>query len=304
MGKNGSVFFKSKKRWDTVSAYLFLAPAILGFTIFIAIPVVSTFVLSFFEYNIIRPAEFVGLDNIKGFFDDPETVTIFKNTFKFLFIFTPMHCILGLLLAFAVYKVKFTRAKNIFRGIIYFPAMVTTSSVAIAFVYMFATDSGFINYYLRQMGFENIRWLTDANVVYFTLAIFSFWKFIGTTFLYYFIGLNNVPETYYEAALIDGANTRQIFTKVTIPLITPTIFFVIITNIIGVFQIFDEPFIITNGGPGVSTRTVALHIYRTAFLESRFGYASIFATALFILIMIVTVFQFMGQKKWVTYDYE
>lgn len=304
MSKNSSIFFQSKKKWDTISAYLFLAPALLGFIIFIAIPVFSTFVLSFFEYTIIRPAEFVGLDNIKDLLDDPETITIFKNTFKFLFIFTPMHCILGLLVAFAIYKVKFHPAKNLFRGIIYFPAMVTTSSVAIAFVYMFATDAGFINYYLRQFGFDSIRWLTDAKIVYFTLALFSFWKFIGNTFLYYFIGLNNVPETYYEAALIDGASTRQIFTKITIPLITPTIFFVIIINIIGVFQIFDEPFIITNGGPGISTRTVALHIYRTAFLESRFGYASIFATALFILIMLVTVFQFIGQKKWVIYDYE
>ncbi len=294
----------NKKHKETLDAYLFLLPAIIGFLTFIIVPVILTLFYTFFEYNLIQPLEFVGLDNFRKFFEDDNTVTVFKNTFKFLFILSPMHCILGLILAYAVYKVKHDRMKNIFRGIVYFPAMVTTASVAIAFTFMFSTDTGFINYFLRQLGFENVRWLTDENTVYVTLAIFSFWKFIGNTFLYYFIGLNNIPESYYESATIDGANTFHVFTKITIPLVSPTIFFVLITNIIGVFQIFEEPYLITDGGPGVSTRTVAFHIYRLAFQENNLGYAAVFSSALFIIIMIVTVLQFIGQKKWVTYDYE
>ena len=107
-----------------------------------------------------------------------------------------------------------------------------------------------------------VPWLTDKVMVYVTIAVFSFWKFIGTTFLYYFIGLQNIPDGYYEAAKIDGANTFQIFRKITLPLLSPTMFFVIVTNIIGVFQIFEEPFIITNGGPGTATKTVSFTYMR------------------------------------------
>jgi multiple sugar transport system permease protein len=126
---------------------------------------------------------------------------------------------------------------------------------------MFGTDTGLINYFIRKMGFNGVPWLTKATVVYATIEIFSFWKFIGTTFLYYYIGLQNVPDTYYEAAKIDGANSTQTFFKITLPLLSPTIFFVVITNIIGVFQIFDEPFLLTGGGPGTATRSISLQIY-------------------------------------------
>ncbi len=299
-----SGFFRKKRRWDTISAYLFLSPALIGFLVFIALPILASLALCFFKYNIIKPPTFIGLDNFKAFFSDPDIASSFGNTFKFLIIFSPMHCILGLILAYAVYRVKRVRLRNTIRGIIYFPSIVTTASVAIIFVHMFATDTGFINYFIRRLGGSNVPWLTNSTIVYFTLALFSFWKFIGTNFLYYLIGLNNVPESYYESASIDGANTFQIFTKITVPLLTPTIFFVVVTNMIGVFQIFDEPSLITNGGPGTATRTVALQIYRVAFQSNKYGYGATIASALFFIILVVTVIQYIGQKKWVTYDYE
>ncbi len=303
MTKKISVF-KKKQRWDNISGYLFLSPALIAFVIFIAIPIIMTLVLPLFNYNLILPAEFVGLDNFKDFFADEDMAIVFGNTSKFLLILTPMHCILGLILAYMVQRVKHTALRNIFRGVIYFPSIVTTASVAIAFTYMFSTDSGFINYYLRQLGLNNVPWLTDSNMVYVTIAIFSFWKFIGTTFLYYFIGLNNIPESYYESARIDGAGPVQIFTRITVPLVTPVIFFVVIITTIGVFQIFNEPYFITNGGPGVSTTTVALKIYRVAFQQNNIGYGATVALGLFILIMMVTVIQYLMQNKWVVYDYE
>ena len=147
-------------------------------------------------------------------------------------------------------------------------------------------------------------WLTDKNVVYLTVALFSFWKFIGTAFLYYFIGLQNIPDVYYEAARIDGAGTRQIFLRITLPLLSPTIFFVVVTNMIGVFQIFDEPFIITGGGPGTATKTMSLYIYQIAFQQMKTGYGCTLAFSIFLVILMMTLLQFGGQKKWVTYDYE
>ena len=194
--------------------------------------------------------------------------------------------------------------QTVYRSILYFPTVVTTASVAIVWGYMFGTDTGVINYFVRQMGGSNVPWLTDKVMVYVTIAVFSFWKFIGTTFLYYFIGLQNIPDGYYEAAKIDGANTFQIFRKITLPLLSPTMFFVIVTNIIGVFQIFEEPFIITNGGPGTATKTVSFYIYEIAFKQVRTGYGCLVAFSIFLVILAVTIIQFAGQKRWVTYDYE
>ena len=252
--KTAGNYAAKKKRKDTISAYIFLAPALISFGLFIGLPVILSAVLSFFKYNLVHPPQFVGLENIKKMFTDKGLFTAFGNTFKFLLILCPIHCGLGMILAFMVYRAK--RFQFFFRSAIYFPSIVTTASVAIAWGYLFSTDMGAINYFVRLLGGTNIPWLTDRVVVYVTIALFSFWKFIGTTFLYYFIGMQNIPDVYYEAAQIDGAGIIQTFRHITLPLLSPTIFFVIITNIVSVFQIFDEPYLLTNGGPGTATRTI------------------------------------------------
>lgn len=295
-------YFHNKSRMDTISGYLFLLPALAGFLLFIGGPIVISVCLSFFDYHLLGSAKFIGLENVKRLFSDSLTAQTFQNTLKFLVILVPVHCILGLLLAYFVYSVK--RLKSLYRSAIYFPSIVTTASVAIAWGYIFNTDMGMINYFIRQLGGENVPWLTNEHVAYVTIALFSFWKFIGNSFLYYFIGLQNIPTVYYEAAKIDGANAVKIFTKITIPLLTPTIFFVIITNIINVFQIFDEPYLLTKGGPGTATRSVSYQIYEVAFRQMDIGYGATIAFALFLLVLLVTIIQFAGQKKWVTYDYE
>ena len=301
-GKKAVGYMHNKRILDNVAGYAFLAPAIIGYVMFIFGPIVLSAVLSFFSYNLIQPAEFVGLSNINRLFKDSLVRNSFWNTFKFLFILVPIHCVLGLILAFMVSRTR--RLQSTYRTCIYFPSIVTTASVTIAWAYIFSTDTGVINYYLRLMGSENVKWLTDPTMAYVTVAMFSFWKFIGTTFLYYYIGLKNIPQTYYEAAEIDGATTVRAFWSVTLPLLTPTIFFVVVTNVIGVFQIFDEPFLLTNGGPGSATRTVALEIYERAFLQIKIGYGATISFALFLIILIVTIVQFVGQNRWVTYDYE
>lgn len=293
---------KKRKRNDNFSAYLFLAPALISFILFIGVPVVLSAILAFFDYDLINPAKFIGLKNIVHLFQDKEVLNAFGNTCQFLLILCPIHCGLGLVLAFLVYKA--TRFQLFFRTAIYFPSIVTTASVAIAWGYIFSTDTGVINYFVRLLGGSNIPWLTNRFWVYVTIALFSFWKFIGTTFLYYFIGLQNIPDVYYEAAQIDGANTVQSFFHITVPLLSPTIFFVIVTNVVGVFQTFDEPYLLTNGGPGSSTKTIALEIYQTAFQEMNIGYGATISFALFVIILIITIIQYVGQNKWVVYDYE
>ena len=300
--KNRSNDGVRKRRKDQISASLFLAPAIISFVLFIGIPVILSGVLIFFDYNLITPPEFIGLDNIRKMLNDKGLLNSFMNTFKFLLILCPIHCGLGMILAFLVYRVN--RFQYFFRSAIYFPTIVTTASVAIAWGYLFSTDTGAINYFVRLLGGTNIPWLTNRVVVYVTIALFSFWKFIGTTFLYYFIGMQNIPNGYYEAAEIDGANVLQRFRYITLPLLSPTIFFVIITNVVSVFQIFDEPYLLTNGGPGSATKTIALEIYETAFQDMNIGYGGTISFVLFLIILVITIIQFAGQKKWVVYDYE
>ena len=302
-GKNfNKDFMKKRKMKDNIMGYIFLAPALICFIFFIGGPIILSAILSFFSYNLIQAPVFAGLENIKRMSSDSLVIGSFKNTFKFLLILSPMHCILGLVLAYFVHRVK--RLQFFFRSVIYFPTIVTTASVAIAWAYIFSTDFGVINYFIRFFGGENIPWLTNSFWVYVTIALFSFWKFIGTTFLYYFIGLQNIPDVYYEAAQIDGAGSFRTFFNISLPLLTPTMFFVFVINVIGVIQIFDEPFLLTRGGPGRATMTVAYGIYERAILEMKIGYGITISFVLFLIILCITFLQFAGQRKWVNYDYE
>jgi multiple sugar transport system permease protein len=301
--KNKSSFNRRIIR-ENIAGYLFVAPAIISFIVFIGIPIIFSFAISFLDFNLLQPPEFVGLKYYNRLISDSSVLTCLKNNFKFFLILVPLHVILAMLLALLVANVGNSKMKHIFRSAIYFPSIVTTASVAIAWGYMFSTDSGFVNYYVRSMGFENIPWLTDATMCYVTIALFSIWKFIGTNFLYYFIGIQNIPDVYYEAARIDGASPRTLLTKITIPLLSPTIFFVTIIEIIGVLQIFDEPYFLTNGGPGTKTKTMSLMIYQVAFEQLKMGWGSTLAFMMFIIVLAITIIQFYGQKKWVNYDYE
>ena len=190
-------------------------------------------------------------------------------TFRIPLYLIPLHVGLSLLIAFLVHSCRLKAVQYATRTLIYFPVLATTASVAIAWNYMFNENRGVINWLLQQVGIlgpdQNVRWLISTETAMWAIVIFSAWKFIGQHFLYYFVGLQNIPDTYYEAAKIDGANSLQMFWKVTLPLITPTIFFILMVSLTGTMQAFDEPFFVTNGGPGYYTTNAALYIYRKAF---------------------------------------
>jgi len=293
-------YFQKKRFRENRDGYLFLLPAVFAFTIFLAIPLLMTFGIVFTDYKLIGHSQFVGFQNFIRLSIDSLFKQALGNTVRFLLILTLIHCVLSLALAYAVFHVR--QLRFLYRSIIFFPTTVTTASVAMAWVYMFATDTGFINFYIRQLGGSNIPWMTNPVMIYVTIGLFSAWKFIGTSFLFYYIGLQNIPASYHEAAMIDGANKIQTFFRITLPLLTPTVFFVLVTNIIYIFQIFEEPYFIA--GSNTYAMSMALLVYQNAFINMRFGYASLLAIIMFLIMMIITVILIWSQKRWVNYDYE
>ena len=290
---------------DNLTGYAFVAPAILFFTVFVGIPIiVNVCALSFADFSLLGDFKWVGLDNYKDVFNDKATYTILWNTFRLFIVLVPTHIIGGLIVASLINAVRNRFFHSVFRISLYFPMGVTTASVALVWGYLYDSDFGVFNWLLSQFGIDKVRWLGDERWSIFSIAIFSAWKFIGNAFLYYYIGLRNIPESYTEAAEIDGASKIKAFFSVKIPLLTPTIFFVVTTTLINCFQVFDEPYFLTNGGPGVSSQTLAMQIYRKGFGQYHFGYASALGVILFVLVILVTILMFSTQKKWVTYDTE
>ncbi|KIL40532.1 sugar ABC transporter permease [Gordoniibacillus kamchatkensis] len=289
---------------NAIVGLLFLAPALLFFIWFIGEPVAAAIYLSFTKYNVITPAKWIGFDNIKHLFADGRLWLTYGNTFKYIAILTPMHAILGLLIALAVNRNIAKGWKYVYRTIFYFPVLATSAAVAVAWQFILNTDFGVLNYVLGKFGAGPIPWMQSPRWVYLAVAIYSFWKFIGNAFLYYMIGLQSIPEPLYDAAKIDGAGKIQIFFSVTLPMLSPTIFFVLVTTLIGATQIFDEPYLITAGGPGDASRSVNMYIYEVAFQHHEMGYASALSLSLFLIILCVTMFQFSISHKWVNYDRE
>ncbi|MCF7940620.1 MAG: sugar ABC transporter permease [Spirochaetia bacterium] len=290
------------KQSNKKDALIFLGPTFLTYVLFLYIPILFCFYLAFTKYDIISASEFVGLKNFTRLFTYSRTPKIYANTLKLVVMLVTMHTVFGLFLALLVRSLAHG-TQHVFRFLYYFPCILTTASVAIAWRYIFNKDLGIINYFLSQVGVDAIPWLNDPFWVYGTIAIFSLWKFAGNAFLYFYIGLGNIPITYYEAARIDGANPFTVFKHITFPLLTPTIFFVVLNLFIASSQIFDEPFFLTGGGPGDATRTLNLYIYETAYREFNFGYSSAIAISLFVLLAVFTLIQLNVSKKWVNYDY-
>lgn len=289
---------------DNITAYAFLSPAIISYILFIGGPVIATSIISLFKYSLLDSPVYIGLQNFKVLLSDPLTWQVIGNTMLLTVILVPIHVIIGLLLAALVSHERNPLFKYIYRTSIYFPSILTTSSVAVAWYYMFNYDYGIFNWILKSFKLEGIQWLTSSKWVILSISLFSLWKFIGTPFLYYLIGLQNIPSGYYDAAKIDGANRVQTFFHITLPLLSPTLFFVITITTINTFQIFDEPYIITNGGPGNATKTLALYIYEKSFMSYEMGFSSAIAFLMFIIVLVFTLVQLNLQKKWVTYDYE
>jgi len=282
-------------RQEAFYGYLFIAPAVLGFLIWIAGPMLVSAWLSLTEWDLLTPPVFVGLSNYQTMFQDP----LFWKSLRVTAYFTLVSVPLFQALAFAVALLMNVKVRGItlFRTIYYLPSIVPVVSNALLWAWVFNSDFGLLNAGLRALGVPKVLWLQDANWTMPALITMSLWG-LGGAMLIYLAGLQGVPQQLYEAAEIDGANYWHRFRHVTIPLMSPVIFFNLLLGLIGALQTFTQAYIITNGGPQNATLFYALYIYRRAFTDFKMGYAAALAWVLFaiVLVLSVLVFRYLGRQ--------
>ena len=287
-----------RKNW---SAYMFLAPGLIHFLIFTLFAVSFAFYISFHEWNIIRPEKpFVGLENYARLLGDKRFHRAVLNTLTFL-IGVPLN--LSFALAVALLLNTKVRGQALFRTMFYIPVVTPLVVSAIIWRWVYQGDYGLLNYYLLKLGIigEKIFWLADPNLALPALIIMGIWTGTGSPMVIYLAGLQSIPEEMYDAAKVDGANAWQRLLYITIPLLRPTTFFLVITGIIYTFQIFTEVYVMTNGGPLNRTTTIGYYLYVNAFRELDMGYATAMAFVLFAMIFIFTVIQWKYTRGDVEY---
>lgn len=293
--------WRAQRRAEARSAYLFIFPTFLLFFLFVAGPLVASIYLSFTSYDVFSAPRPVGLENYRALLEDPRVVASFRNTGIFVILSTLIEMALALLLAVGVQHRMPRLLRYVFRTSYFLPIITSGAAIGIVFSYMFNTDFGVINYYLGQLGIDRVRWLNSTDYSLYTVILAASWQRLGFTFILFTAGLQNIPRELYEAADLDGATGWSRLTRITIPLLSPTILFTAVIGIINGLQVFDLPTIITNGGPGDSSRTVVMIIHEAGFRNTQFGYASAIAVVLFAVILLLTIFQFWASRRWVHY---
>ena len=280
--------------------YLYKAPWLIGFFVLTLYPIVYSFYLMFTDMNLTGVGKFIGLENLKyAFTDDPLFIKAFINTLKYVVMFVPSSIILAFFVALLLSKK--VKGLGFFRTAFYIPYITSGVAVTILWGWIYQKDYGIINYVLSLFGIKGVNWLGDKNIAMISIVILSLWT-IGNNIIIMLAGIQDIPQSYYESAQIDGAGAiRQIF-SITLPLCTPTIYFNLIVTIIAAFQVFQQPLILTNGGPLNSTYTAAIHMYNNGFLYGKMGYASMMAWSLFVVIMVITLVVISTSKYWVFYD--
>ena len=285
---------KSRNRWGIV----FILPQLISLVCLGIIPIVIAFVLSFFDWNGFSAPVFTGFQNFKAVFTDPDTGIAIKNTLVYSVIYVPCSIVLSLGLAMLLNKAW---GKMFYRAVFFLPQIITSVGIAVVWSWIYQPQFGILNMILRFFGIEGKEWLRDPSTAMGAVIVMSIWWGLGYNIVLFLAGLQNVPRTYVEAAKIDGANERQVFFNITVPLISPTTLLVTITTMINAFQVFDQMFLLTSGGPAKKTYTMAIHIYQTAFKSYELGKASTAALILFFVVVAVSVIQFKLSDKWVHY---
>jgi ABC-type sugar transport system permease subunit len=283
--------FNFKKHWNRYGIiYLFLVPVLIHFCVFQLYPILLSFYLTFTDWPVIGEPKFVGLKNWMQFFADRLAWKAIWNTVLFSLYYILPTMALGLLLALLIQTHK--KGTGIFKGIYFLP--VVTSFVVISGIWAWifkGTEQGFINMFLTAVGLEPQLFLSDSRQALMVLAGLSIFKVCGSTMIYYYAGLQSIPQEYYEAAKIDGANGWKTFWKITFPLLLPIHFYVAVITTIGSFQIFDSAFLLTSGGPDYATTTIVYYLYQEGFAGLRLGYASVLAYVLFFIILVISIIQ-------------
>jgi len=282
-----------------LEGFLFILPWAIGYLLFRLGPLLISLYLSFTSYSGRGAPQWVGLENyIYMFTEDPRFRDSVRSTLLFVAGFLPLSLVIGL--AIALLMNQKVRGILVFRGIYYLPSVTTGVAVALLWSFVFHKQYGVLNGMLSWFGIPQIGWLVDPNVVIYAFIIMALWG-VGGTMIVYLSGLQAIPTELYEAATIDGANATRRFFSVTLPLLTPVIFFNLVTGLIAAFQIFENAYIMTSGGPNYASYFFGLNIYFTAFRSLRFGYASTIAYVLFAFIAVLTLFVVGTSRRWVYY---
>jgi multiple sugar transport system permease protein len=291
----------TKREHEGLVAGLFLLPNLIGFLIFTAIPVGAAFILAFYDYDLLLGANWAGLENFREMFTTDEVFrAALFNTVYFTAVSVPLSVVLGLVTAMLVNQAL--RGIVIFRSIFLLPYVTVTVALSLVWKWIYLPDIGLINSVLGVFGIDGPPWLTSGTWAMPALILMSVWKGFGYNMVIFLAGLQGIPDHLYDAAKVDGATAWRRFLNVTLPLLSPTTFFVVVISVISSFQVFDQALIMTNGGPGTATTTLVLYIYQKGFQSFEMGYAAAVALILFAAIFVFTVIQFMFQRRWVTYD--
>lgn len=286
-------------RYRTITPYLFIGPMILGLILFRLGPIIAAFLISFTRWNVRTDPEWLGLANYQELFTNDTFWLVLKNTLVFAAVYVPGAMILALVLALLVNQK--IRGIAFFRGLYFMPYITSMVAVAMVWNWIFSTRFGVLNNFLNSVfGAGNTAWLREYPLL--VLIIVTIWKTSGFQMMIFLAGLQGIPAYLYEAARIDGANRWQQFRYVTLPLLTPITFFVLIFSIIEAFRTFEVTFAMTGGGPLNQSSTLAFFIYQNAFEFNRMGYASSAAYVLMLIVGIITVLNFYGRRRWVVQD--
>lgn len=294
-----STLREMRKEW---TAYLFLSPGLLLFCVFTVYTIAFSFYLSFHEWNILEPAKpFVGLDNYARLVQDPRFLGAVVNTVYYTALSVPLTMCTGLLIALLLNNP--IHARGLFRTLYYVPVITPLVVAAIIWKWVYQGDYGLLNYYLMRLGLlhKPLMWLADRNLAMPAVILMGVWGGAGYTMVIYLAGLQAIPEEYYDAAKVDGANGIQRLFRITIPLLAPTTFFLFVMSVIGTFQVFTQIFIMTNGGPLRRTTTIGFYLYEKAFLLFDMGYASAMGYALFAMVLIFTLLQMRFMRQDIEY---
>jgi multiple sugar transport system permease protein len=281
------------------AGYLFVLPTSVLYFTFVLAPVVLTFILSFAYYDPMLGSRWVGFDNFTRFFTNPRSLQIFWNTLRFAFFAVTFNVSIGLILALALNRAMPRWLLYFFRLAFFLPVIIAVAFVSIVWSYFFADDLGVINYYLRLVGVTPVNWLTDSDNAMMSIIIMDVWKNTGFFMVIFIAALQGVPKSITEAALMDGTPAWRTFFRITLPYISPVVFFAIVYASIGALQVFESIVILTQGGPGDSTRSLSILIVEEGFGSFQIGYAAAISVVMTVIILIITAIQQLLSLKWV-----
>ncbi len=281
-------------------AMFFLAPALIAIGVFFFIPVIAVFILSFTDFDIyslanLQYARFVGFKNYSRLFEDPLFWKALKNTLYFLLIGGPLSIAVSLAAALLLNS-KLVRFKTFFRLAYFAPVVTTLVAISVVWRFVYHPRFGLLNYGLSFLGIGNIDWLGDPNWAMPAIILMAVWKNFGYNMIIFIAGLQNIPQELYEAASIDGASPWQQFKAITLPMLAPTTLFIAVITMIGYFQLFAEPYVMTQGGPLNNTLSIVLYMYQQGFRWWNMGYSAALAFVLFAIILVASVLQSRLQK--------